>query len=394
MREYLKQQIEARQSAWHAAKALLDAAAAEKRELTAEEEQSYTRMMADIDGRSQKIADLEAAAQREADIEASLRKAPEVRAEAVAPAADSDAEILRRLAMGEMRSFTFERRDSTTASAAGVVPQSFLAQIQESLQASGPMMDESVVTVVRTASGEDLKVPVESARAASTAIAEGTTITATDPTFTSLTLKSQKVAVLVKVSRELLTDSGIDLVAYLGRSLGTSIGIRANGLLTVGTGTVQPNGIVTASGSGVTGTATGGAFSADELIDLAHSVDSAYVRLGAGWQARRTTLGAMRKLKDSAGYYLFQPAATVGTPDTLLGFSIHENADIPAVGSAAKSVIFGWNGSYHTRMVGGIEVARSDDAYFAEDEVGFRATLRFWGDLGQAAAVKHFAGRA
>ena len=59
--EYLKRQIEARQSAWHAAKSLLDAAAAEKRDLTAEEEQSYSRMMADIDERSTKIADLEAA---------------------------------------------------------------------------------------------------------------------------------------------------------------------------------------------------------------------------------------------------------------------------------------------------------------------------------------------
>ena len=394
MREYLKQQIEARQSAWHAAKALLDAAAADKRELTAEEEQSYTRMMADIDARSQKIADLEAAAQREADIEASLRNAPDVRTEAAPAAVESDADMLRRLVNGEMRSYTFERRDSSTSSAAGIVPQGFYAVIQENLQYAGPMMDESVVTVLRTASGEDIKVPVETSRAASTAIAEGTSITATDPSLTSLTLKSQKVAVLVKVSRELLQDSGIDLVAYLGRSLGASIGIRANGLLTVGTGTVQANGIVTASGSGVTGTATGGAFSADELIDLAHAIDSDYIRRGAAWQARRTTLGAMRKLKDSAGYYLFQPAATVGTPDTLLGFPIFENPDVPAIGSAAKSVTFGWNGSYHTRMVGGIEVARSDDAYFAEDEVGFRATLRFWGDLGQAGAVKHFIGKA
>ena len=57
---YLAQQIEARQSAWHAAKALLDAAAADKRDLTAEEEQSYSRIMADIDARSQRIADLDA----------------------------------------------------------------------------------------------------------------------------------------------------------------------------------------------------------------------------------------------------------------------------------------------------------------------------------------------
>jgi hypothetical protein len=59
--EYLKRQVEARQQAWHAAKALLDSAAAEGRDLTAEEQEQYDRMNADIDQRSQRIEDLQAA---------------------------------------------------------------------------------------------------------------------------------------------------------------------------------------------------------------------------------------------------------------------------------------------------------------------------------------------
>ena len=46
MSSYLQRQIEARQEAWHAAKSLLDRAASEGRDLSAEEEQSYQRMMA------------------------------------------------------------------------------------------------------------------------------------------------------------------------------------------------------------------------------------------------------------------------------------------------------------------------------------------------------------
>lgn len=389
--EYLKRQIEARQQAWHAAKALLDGAAAESRDLSAEEQQSYDRMMADIDERSQKISDLQAAEQRAADIEASLVDAPEVR-EARAARPDNDSDTLRKLLRGEIRSYTFERRDLNTTDDSAVVPQSFLDSIQERLQLVGPMLDGGIVTLLNTASGEDIKVPVESTRPLATAIAEGTEISALDPTFSSLLLKSQKVAVLTRISREISEDAGIDLDAYLGRTLGTSIGIKVNNLLTVGTGTVQPNGVVTAAGSGVTGSTATGTFTADNLIDLAHSVDGAYARLGAGWMMRRSTMGAVRKLKDSAGQYLFVPAATVGAPDSFMGFPIYENPDVPAVAAGAKSVLFGWFGSYHVRQVGGIEVARSEDAYFASDETAVRLTMRVWGDLGQSDAVKYFAG--
>jgi len=390
--EYLKRQVEARQQAWHAAKALLDGAAAESRDLTAEEEQSYARMMADIDERSQKIDDLQAAEQRSKDIEASLVDAPEVReAREARPAGEQD--VMRQLLRGEIRSHSFERRDLNTSDDSSIVPQTFYDVIQERLQLVGPMLDGGIVTLLNTASGEDIKVPVESTRPLATAIDEATTISALDPTFSSLTLKSQKVAVLTKVSRELLEDSGIDVVAYLGRTLGTSVGIKVNNLLTVGTGTAEPNGIVTAAGSGITGSTATGTFTADNLIDLAHSVDGAYVRLGAGFMMRRTTMGALRKLKDSAGQYLYVPAAEVGAPDSFMGFPIYENPDVPAVaGAGAKSVLFGATSSYHVRQVGGVELARSDDAYFASDEIGLRLTIRVWGDLGQSDAVKYFAG--
>ena len=392
--DYLAQQVEARKTAWHAAKALLDGAAAESRDLSAEEEQSFARINADIDSRSQRIEDLQGVASRAADIEAAVATAPEVREDRALREA-SDFDVVRALASGEIRTATFERRALNTSDDSQVVPQSFYAILQEKMQYQGPMLDAGFVTQLNTASGEDIKVPVEASRPLGTAIAEATEIIALDPTFSNITLKSQKVAVLTKVSRELLTDSGIDIVSYLAGSLGKSIGIKANNLLTVGTGTVQANGVVTASALGVTGgTAVSGAFTADNLIDLAHSVDSDYVRQGAGFMMKRASLGALRKLKDTAGQYLYVPAASVGTPDAFAGFPVYENPDMATIATGAKSVLFGHFGSYHVRQVGGIEVARSDDAYFNTDEVGFRVTLRMWGDLGQSEAVKHFIGNA
>ena len=74
MNEYIKRQVEQRQRAWEAAKALLDTAAAEKRDLTAEEEASYQKINKDLDERAARIEALKADAEREAKIEMATRE--------------------------------------------------------------------------------------------------------------------------------------------------------------------------------------------------------------------------------------------------------------------------------------------------------------------------------
>ncbi len=399
---YLVQQIEARQQAWHAAKALLDAAAAEKRDLTGEEQQSYDRIMADMDVRADRIKDLQAAEARALDIEAAVAAAPEVRTQPrsteVAPM--TDAEILRKMAMGEIRSHTFERRTGLSKSSEGtdIVPTGFYANIVENLTYTGPWPTRGGYTVLNTASGENITVPTETGRATGTAVAEAATFAISDPTFGSLTLSSFKYGTLVVSSTELLLDTGIDLEAFLGRQIGVSLGTAVNSALTLGTGTVQPNGIANGAGSAVTGgTGVSGVPTADNLIDLVHAVDSMYaMRPSAAFQAARTTIGAIRKLKDTAGYYLFSPAATVGSVDQLLGFPMIENPYIPATGTAAtaKSVLFGAMDYFYVRQVGGIEVVRSDEAYFTSDQVAWRATVRIDSALGNSSAVKYYKGGA
>jgi HK97 family phage major capsid protein len=107
---------------------------------------------------------------------------------------------------------------------------------------------------------------------------------------------------------------------------------------------------------------------------------------------RRATLSALRKLKDGEGRFIYDP--TQGTSALVLGYPVIENPGVVAIGTSAKSVIFGDMSSYHVRQVGGIEVARSDDAFFVNDLVAFRVSLRIDANLGQASAVKHFIGNA
>jgi len=388
MQDYINRQVEERARAWGEAKELLDHAASESRDLTAEESQKYDRINVDLDERTAVIGRLQKDADREA-------RATEIRIPD-APKPSTDEDILRSLVNGERRSVTFEKRATMTTSAdAGTIPQGFYDVLQEQLRYTGPFGNPAVgYTVLTTAGGEDIKVPTQTAFSSGSATAEAAQFAVSNPTTSLLTLRAHKFGTLLTVSRELLEDTGIDLVDFLGRQAGNAVGNIVNTKLAVGTGTVEPKGIVAAAGSGITGsTAVSGAFTADNLIDLVHSVDSEYAsRPSAAFQMRRNTLSALRKLKDTDGRYIYDP--TLGTQALLLGYPVIENPHVVAVATSAKSVIFGDMSSYHVRQVGGVEIARSDDAFFTTDLVAFRVSLRLDADLGQADAVKTFIGNA
>jgi HK97 family phage major capsid protein len=100
----------------------------------------------------------------------------------------------------------------------------------------------------------------------------------------------------------------------------------------------------------------------------------------------------MRKLKDTAGNYLYQVG--VGQPDTFAGFRVVENPVMADTGLAAKSVIFGHLPSYKVRMAGGLQIAQSADYAFNTDVTTFRVLMRVDGNLTHAGHVKYFIGNA
>lgn len=388
MKEYIDRQVEQRQRTWEAAKALLDTAAAEKRDLTSEEEASYKKMNDELNERAARIEALKADAEREAKIEAATREiSGQVRP--TAKAVSTDADVLRSMARGETRSFTFEQRDVTKASTGSPVPTSFYDQVIAQARLVGPMLDTS--TVLRTAGGENLQIPSQAGWSTAAITAEGSAISESDPTFNSfITLGAYKYSFLVQLSRELIEDAGVDILGFLATQTGNAIGFAVNNALTVGTGTTQPRGVVAAAGSGVLGTVAGGLFTADNLIDLAYSLDGAARRLpGVGWMMNTASLGAVRKLKDTAGNYVFSPALADGN-DRVLSYPVYENPAMASQASAAKSVIFGHLPSYYVRMAGGLRLDRSDDYAFNADLVTFRASMRVDGNLPQTSHIKYF----
>jgi len=389
MKEYIDRQVEIRNRAWEEAKSILDKATAEKRDLSAEENQTYERISKELDERAQTIAKLREDEARELRLDAATRDiASQARPqESAAPVAD-DASFIRSLVMGEKRSHNFERRDITKGSAGAPVPTSFYNQVIAQARLVAPILE--VATVLNTAGGENLQIPSQFSWSTAALPGEGTAISESDPQFNSfITLSAYKYSFLTQLTTELIEDSGVDILGFLAEQTGNALGYAIGSALTVGSGTNQPKGIVTASAVGGTaGTAT--AFTADELISLLYSLDGAARRLpGVGWMMNGKSIGAVRRLKDTAGNYVFQPALSMDSPDMLLGKPIYENPSMVDVATGTKSVIVGHLPSYYVRTVGGLKLERSDDYAFNAGLVTFRATYRVDGNLPQTSHIKH-----
>jgi HK97 family phage major capsid protein len=393
MSEYIKRQHDLRQAAWHEAKHILDTAGAENRDLTGEEQEKYDRISADLDTRAQVIEQLKADEERAARLDA---VAAEIRTDEAPAGEDEDAEAIRKLSRGEIRSFDFQKRDILTTSTGSPVPTSFYDMVIMRARLVGPMLD--VPTVLNTAGGENLQIPSLGTYSTSgTVTAQGANFSESDPAFNSFTtLGAYKYGFIIQLSRELIEDSGVDITAFLAEQIGNGLGFNVQSALTTGSGSSQPTGIVTASGSGVTGgTGVSGAFTADNLIDLHYSLDGAARLLpGVGYMANGASIGAMRKLKDTAGNYVFSPALDGNNRDLLLGRPVYENPHMASAGTGAKSVICGHLPSFFVRTVGGIRIDRSDDFAFNADLVTFRASMRCDSNLPQTSHIKYFAGAA
>ncbi len=387
MSEFIKAQQELRANLTMQIRDVIDSAEAEGRGLDAAELEKIDRIEADIRKADQSIEVANRVEERK--VEAS------VAAKGFIPSVSEErgaGDILRGIALGEVRGgHEFTKRAALVPST-NTVPKSFYDEVFDVARLSGPMLETS--EVINTTSGEDLTIPTLTAYSTAALTAAGSAISASEPTYSSITLGAKKIAFIAQAANELVTDAGFDLASHLARQAGNALGYTLNNLLTVGTGTLQPLGLSVSAGSGVTGgTSVAGGFTADNLIDLAYSVDGAVRRLpGAGFMANGQTIGSMRKLKDTAGNYLYQVG--VGYPDTFAGFRVVENPHVAAIGTGAKSVLFGDLASYKVRVAGGIQVASSQDYAFNQDLTTWRFMIRLDGALTHASHVKYFIGNA
>lgn len=269
------------------------------------------------------------------------------------------------------------------------VPTDLANRIIESMKAYGGMLQVSDILI--TDGGNPLNFPTnDDTSAKAVLVSEGGSATVQDTTFAQKTLNAFMYRDLVKLSYELIQDSAFDIEAYIVRLMGTRFGRAANESLTTGTGSSQPNGVVTASTLGKTA-ASATAFTFAEVLDLVHSVDPEYRRNGR-FMMHDSVLAYIKKLSIGASDArpLWQPSFIVGEPATIDGFQYTINQDMDSsIGAASKIILFGDFRQYLVRQVRTLQISRNESLYMATGEIGYFGFARWDGELLNTAAVKH-----
>lgn len=213
-----------------------------------------------------------------------------------------------------------------------------------------------------------------------------------EPTFAQTDIPVREINTYVDISNQLLADSAGQAEAEVRLALAEDFGKKEGVAFVKGVGTLDPEGILTASGVGYTFTgnaSTLGSTPADKLIDLYYSLPAAYRNRGT-WLMNGTTLAAIRKLKDSTtNIYLWQPSLAAGQPETILGRPVIEDPEMPDVGSAAEPVVFGDIATAY-RIIDRIGLSILVNPYLLATNgiTRIHATRRVGGRVVQPAAIK------
>jgi HK97 family phage major capsid protein len=266
---------------------------------------------------------------------------------------------------------------SGTGSAGGyTVPQGFLNELQKARKFFGGMLN--VARVINTQTGNQLPIPtVNDTSNVGEIVAENSAVTNQDVTFGQVVLGAYKYSSkMVLVPIELLQDSAFNIEQYLAETLGERIGRINNTHYTIGTGTGQPQGVVTGATSGKVGL-TGQTTSVivDDLIDLEHSVDKAYRSKGK-YMMNDLSFRNIKKLKDSQGRLIYSAGLQFGAPDTILGYAVEVNNDVATMSANAKSILFGDFSNFFIRDVMSVDVVRFGEKFMDQGQVGFLAFSR------------------
>lgn len=389
-----------RSDIWDKAKAFLDAKTGENGLMSAEDTAEYERMEQEVVDIGHAIEREERAAELEREMNASvspnLASRPEQQRETKKGVA-SDA--YRDAFWKHMRDQ--ERRNAELRNALQVgelseggytVPDEFEHTLVEALQEENIM--RGLVHVITTSSG-DRKIPLVTSKGAASWVEEEAAIPESDDAFGQITLSAHKVGSMIRISEELLHDSAFDLAAYITGEFARRVGAAEEEAIITGNGTHKPTGLLHATlgaETGVTAAAVA-AITADELIDLQHSLKSGY-RRKAAYIMNDATIKLLRKLKDGNGQFLWQPGLLLGQPDTLLNQKVLTSNYMPLPAAGNKAILYGDYNYYWLADREGRSLQRLNELYAANDQIGFKITQRVDGRLILREAVKCLAMKA
>lgn len=169
---------------------------------------------------------------------------------------------------------------------------------------------------------------------------EAAAMGASEPAFAEGEIAVKELTTEVVINNQLLEDARADIDGEVRLALSEDFGSKESVSFVSGSGNLDPEGIMTAAGIGesLNGHATN--LSADALITMMYALPAAYRNRGT-FVMNGSTLAAIRKLKDTTGSYIWQPAYQAGAPETILGRPVVEAEHMPDIAANAFPIAFG-----------------------------------------------------
>ncbi|MYV56511.1 phage major capsid protein [Streptomyces sp. SID3212] len=269
------------------------------------------------------------------------------------------------------------------------VPEEFRNIMTETMKAFGGLL--GLADVITTSTGADLKWPTnDDTSNEGEILGENQPAGEQDLAVGGKTLKAHIFSSKqVRLSLSLLQDSAFGLESWVPKKLGERIGRRAARAWTTGTGVDQPEGLTTGAAVGKQG--AGGQTTSviyDDLIDLEHSVDSAY-RPNGRYLMHDFTLKVIRKLKDGQSRPLWTPVPAPGFPSTINGFEYTLDNSMPIPAASAKTIAFGdFKAGYVIRQVQAVQTLRLVERYAEYLQVAFLGFARMDGGIQDSSAIR------
>jgi HK97 family phage major capsid protein/HK97 family phage prohead protease len=283
---------------------------------------------------------------------------------------------VERLSLDEVKALTV----SVDANGGYLAPEAFGNEILKKIVEMSPIRQYAKVTTI---TAPEVKYPRKLTGTAATWVSEIGNRTESGMTFEQATFTPYELSTFVPVSRQLLEDNAYGLEGELSADFGESFAKTEGAAFVSGDGTGKPKGLLTASG--ITEIKTGhastlGTDPAATIIAMFHKLPSVVAQNGV-WIMNRTTLGALRTLKDGTGRFIMLDPITRGAPATLLGRPIVEAIDMPDVAANAFPIMFGDLSGYRIVDRIGLSVLRDPFTLSDTGQVKFTAYRRVGADV-------------
>jgi HK97 family phage major capsid protein len=380
---------EKRANAWEEAKSFLNRVTNSDGRVSDEDAAIYDRMETDIHAMGKEIERLERQAALDLELSRPLsepvRTAPGAyQGEPKEPRATDE---YRRDFFNVMRGkpVTNLLQEGVDTDGGYLVPVEFDRNLVQAMADANIM--RRLANVITTAAPR--KIPMVAQESTASWVDENATIPESTVTFAQKTIDAYKLTDLVRVSQELLYDSMFNLPAFLTREFARALGAAEEQAFLVGTGIGRPTGLFRTTGGadiGVTAASTS-SISFDDLIGLVYSLRVPY-RRNARFIMNDGTVGAVRKLKDSNGQFLWQPSLQVGEPDRLIGYPIYTSPYVPTLAASALVASFGDYSNYWIADRQGRSMQRLVELYSINGQVGFLISQRVDGKVILSEGIK------